>query len=66
MNFMDDNEVAGQIIGGNSSKILVRGKFGKRLELGDLLIADEIMVIKFYYKLKILNIVLKYHKREEN
>ncbi|ADP77340.1 protein of unknown function DUF87 [Methanothermus fervidus DSM 2088] len=38
---MDDNEVAGQIIGGNSSKILVRGKFGKRLELGDLLIADE-------------------------
>jgi hypothetical protein len=34
-------EIAGQIVGGKVANILLREKFGKRVELGDLLVVDE-------------------------
>jgi len=34
-------EIAGQVVGGDVASILIREKSGKRIELGDLLVADE-------------------------
>ena len=37
----EDLEIAGQVVGGDVASILIREKSGKKIELGDLLVADE-------------------------
>ena len=37
----DKLEIAGQVVGGDVAEILIREKSGKRIELGDLLVAEE-------------------------
>jgi DNA helicase HerA-like ATPase len=45
-------EIAGQVVAGDVANILVREKSGKRLELGDLLVAEEgdggLLILKVY------------------
>ena len=38
---MEELEIVGQVIGGETAKILIREKSGKKIELGDLLIVEE-------------------------
>jgi DNA helicase HerA-like ATPase len=38
---MDELEIAGQVVGGNVAGILLREKSGTKIELGDLLVAEE-------------------------
>ncbi len=41
MRIMEELEIVGQVIGGETAKILIREKSGKKIELGDLLIVEE-------------------------
>ncbi|MDE1861712.1 MAG: ATP-binding protein [Thaumarchaeota archaeon] len=38
---MDEIDIVGQVIGGSFGDIVIREKFGKNLEIGDLLISEE-------------------------
>ncbi|MEP0826427.1 MAG: DUF87 domain-containing protein, partial [Nitrososphaera sp.] len=49
---MQEIEIAGQVVAGDVANILVREKSGKKLELGDLLVAEEgdsgLLILKVY------------------
>ena len=38
---MEEEEVVGQVVGGETEKIFIREKSGKKIELGDLLVVEE-------------------------
>lgn len=48
---MEELEIVGQVVGGETAELLIREKSGKNIELGDLLIAEEegtLLILQVY------------------
>ncbi|MBC7091609.1 MAG: ATP-binding protein [Nitrososphaeria archaeon] len=48
---MEELEIVGQVVGGKTAELLIREKSGKKIELGDLLIAEEegaLLILQVY------------------